>query len=60
VSDTYVNLRLCPELRLSFTIDITERRFIGFFRLFKSEFEFEKVGFEPPTLDSVSADLKSR
>jgi hypothetical protein len=59
VGVTQVNLGLCPELRIAFTIDVLECRFICFFRLLKSEFEFEKVGFETPSLDGVSADLKS-
>ena len=54
MSDTYVNLCFCPELRIRFTMDVTECRFIGFLSLLKSEFECEKVGFEPPTLDGVA------
>src|SRR5271165_6935995 len=53
VSDTYVNLCLCPKPRISFTIDVMECRFIGLLSLLKSEFECEKVGFEPPTLDGA-------
>jgi hypothetical protein len=51
--DTYVNLRLRPEPRISFTIDVVQCRFIGFLSLLKSEFEREKAGFEAPALDGV-------
>jgi hypothetical protein len=53
VSDTYVNLRLRPELWISFMIDVTKCCFIGFQSLFEPEFECEKLSLKQPGLDGI-------
>jgi hypothetical protein len=61
------NAALCPKLRISFAIEVTESHFIGFLSLFKLELEFEKVGFQASvqaqaarTEDAKGAELLAR